>query len=146
MQITLVQTEIETAIRNYIHSQIVVKDGMKIDIILKATRGDEGTTAIIDITPENQATTPTPVVAPALTAIQKKVSTPVPPIVKVEEPKQEPVAEPEPESVPVVDVDPVPAPKAPTQVDESASEAESDSEDAAPRKSLFSGLSKPQNS
>lgn len=146
MQITLVQTEIETAIRNYIHSQIVVKDGMKIDIILKATRGDEGTTAIIDITPENQATTPTPVVAPALTAIQKKVSTPVPPIVKVEEPKQEPVAEPEPESVPVVDVDPVPAPKAPTQVDESASEAESDSEDAAPRKSLFSSLSKPQNS
>lgn len=150
MQITLVQTEIETAIRNYIHSQIVVKDGMKIDIILKATRGDEGTTAIIDITPENQATTPTPVVAPALTAIQKKVSTPVPPIVKVEEPKQEPVAEPEPESaaesVPVVDVDPVPAPKAPTQVDEPASEAESDSEDAAPRKSLFSGLSKPKNS
>ena len=101
MQITLVQTEIETAIRNYIHSQIVVKEGMKIDIILKATRGDEGTTAIIDITPEGQvpaSAAPAPVAAP----VQKKVVpvvAAVPAQTKAAEPELEP--EPMPENTPI---------------------------------------------
>lgn len=51
MQIIIVQSEIETAIRNHILDQIHVKDGMQIDIVLRATRGDEGTTAVIDIVP-----------------------------------------------------------------------------------------------
>lgn len=49
MQVTLVQSEIEQALREFINSQINIKDGMEIVIVLKATRGDEGTTAIIDI-------------------------------------------------------------------------------------------------
>lgn len=57
MQITIVQSEIETAIRNYIGEQINVKEGMQIDIVLKATRGDEGQTAIIDIHPVAVAAT-----------------------------------------------------------------------------------------
>lgn len=51
MQITIVQTEIETAIRNYIKSQITVNDNQKIDIELRATRGAEGFQAMIDIVP-----------------------------------------------------------------------------------------------
>lgn len=49
MQIQLNQNEIETAIRNYVHEQINVREGMDINIVLKATRGDDGQTAIIDI-------------------------------------------------------------------------------------------------
>lgn len=49
MQITIVQVEIEEAIRNHILSLIDVKEGKRIDITLKATRGDEGATAIINI-------------------------------------------------------------------------------------------------
>lgn len=52
MQIQLNQVEIETAIRNYVHEQINVREGMQINITLKATRGDDGQTAIIDIVPK----------------------------------------------------------------------------------------------
>lgn len=51
MQITIVQAEMETAIRNHILSQIRVADGMEMSIKLVATRGDEGFKAIIDISP-----------------------------------------------------------------------------------------------
>lgn len=49
MQITIVQSEIETAIRNYVMEQVNVKEGKRIDIDLKATRGDSGYTAEITI-------------------------------------------------------------------------------------------------
>lgn len=49
MQITLVQVEIEEAIRQYVNTQINVREGMRIDIDLKATRGAEGYQAFIDI-------------------------------------------------------------------------------------------------
>jgi hypothetical protein len=52
MQITIVQAEIETAIRKYIEEQINVRDGMRIDIDLSATRGADGFKAIIDIVPD----------------------------------------------------------------------------------------------
>ena len=51
MQITINQTEIEAAIKAHILSQINIKEGHDISIQLKATRGDDGTTAIIDINP-----------------------------------------------------------------------------------------------
>ena len=51
MQITLVQSEIEQALKNYINEQVNVKEGMEIVIDFKATRGAEGNTAIIDIRP-----------------------------------------------------------------------------------------------
>lgn len=57
MQITIVQADIEEAIRNYITSQIQVRQGMRIDIDLRATRGPEGYQAIIDIVPESRPST-----------------------------------------------------------------------------------------
>ena len=57
MQITLIQSEIEQALKNYINDIMSVKDGMEIEIQLKATRGEEGTTAIIDIVPQKPKAT-----------------------------------------------------------------------------------------
>lgn len=51
MQITIYQAEIEEAIRTHIHNVVSVKDGHEIKIDLKATRGDTGFQAIIDIEP-----------------------------------------------------------------------------------------------
>ena len=51
MQIIIVQSEIETAIRNHILSQINVNEGNEINIDLSATRGAEGFKATIDIVP-----------------------------------------------------------------------------------------------
>ncbi len=79
MQITIVQAEIETAIRNYIQEQIVVREGMKIDIDLRATRGDAGFMATIDIVPVSAAK-PAPVAekpAPATARQPKVVESPV---------------------------------------------------------------------
>lgn len=53
MQITIVQTEIEDAIRKHILSQVAVREGNRIDIDLRATRGAEGFQAIINIVPED---------------------------------------------------------------------------------------------
>lgn len=53
MQITIVQTEIEAAIRNHILGQVAVKENMRIDITLRATRGAEGYQALIDIVPSD---------------------------------------------------------------------------------------------
>ena len=55
MQITIVQTEIEQAIENYVKSMISVNDDQKISIDLKATRGDTGMQAFIDIVPRSKA-------------------------------------------------------------------------------------------
>lgn len=52
MQITITQVEIETAIRNHVLGLIAVRENMRIDIELKATRKEDGYTAVIDITPE----------------------------------------------------------------------------------------------
>ena len=49
MLITIVQAEIELAIKNYINTQVNLKEGQEISIDLRATRGAEGATAIIDI-------------------------------------------------------------------------------------------------
>lgn len=54
MQITLVQHEIETALRNYVTSLLNVREGHRIDITLKATRGEDGSTAVIDIVKDDQ--------------------------------------------------------------------------------------------
>ena len=56
MQITIVQAEIEQAITDFIHRQINVREGMLIQIDLKATRGDHGFQAVIDIVDPNSAT------------------------------------------------------------------------------------------
>lgn len=57
MQITLNQAEIETALRRYVNDQVNVKDGNEIVIDLKAGRGDNGFSAIIDIVPASETVT-----------------------------------------------------------------------------------------
>lgn len=51
MQVTLVQSEIESALTDYVNNIMSVKEGMGISVTFKATRGEEGATAIIDILP-----------------------------------------------------------------------------------------------
>src|SRR4051812_19268683 len=53
MKITIIQTEIETAIRNYIGEMFTIREGMQIDIDLSATRGPEGFIANINVVPQN---------------------------------------------------------------------------------------------
>lgn len=52
MKITIVQSEIEQAITNYINEQVNVRPGQKIEIDLAATRGSQGFTAEINISKE----------------------------------------------------------------------------------------------
>jgi len=65
MQITIVESEIKQAISDFIQTQISINDDMKITVDLKATRGDSGMQAVIDISPYSEE----PVAAP------KKAST-----------------------------------------------------------------------
>src|SRR5690349_9412992 len=53
MKITMVQSEIEAAIEASVRDQISVKEGHRVDIELRATRGDEGYQANINIVPED---------------------------------------------------------------------------------------------
>lgn len=55
MQITLIQAEIETAIKQYVEDLINIKDNMEIAIDLKAGRGVDGFTAAIDIVKKGSA-------------------------------------------------------------------------------------------
>lgn len=139
MQITLVQSEIEQALKNYINEQVNVKEGMDIVIVLKATRGEEGTTAVIDIT-KPVAVVPT---APQKRAVAVKA-----------EPKPEP--QPTPEVKPSAEKEEPPFdPDTPAQASAPESSASTDgaaattgtaenvSAEPAPKKpSLFAGLGK----
>lgn len=49
MQITITQTEIERAIREYMGRRINIVDGTHVEIEMKATRGADGFSAIVDI-------------------------------------------------------------------------------------------------
>lgn len=98
MKVTIVQSEIHAAIDGYVRSLIDVKTGSRIIIQLRATRGEDGTTADIDIVPDdgsedqpatsNQAQAPAPVVSKSSTAVKPKA-----------EPKPKPTPAPAPEPV-----------------------------------------------
>lgn len=137
MQITLIQSEIEQALKNYINDIMSVKDGMEIEIQLKATRGEEGTTAIIDIVPQKPKAARggrTSGEVPAKAEPVKAAAAPV---------KAEP-AQAVAESVAEAEADD--AEQVAEQAQEPAPvEAEQAPAEEAPRKSLFAGLSKPQN-
>ena len=150
MQITLIQSEIEQALKNYINDIMSVKDGMEIEIQLKATRGEEGTTAIIDIVPQKPKAirgSRTSGEIPAKPEPVKAAATPA---------KAEPVqaaveAEPEPvvESVAEAEADDAEQvgeqAQEPEALEPAPVEAEQAPAEETPRKSLFAGLSKPQN-
>lgn len=69
MQVILVQAEIEQALRNYVNEMISVKEGMEITVDLKATRGADGATAVVDIVPAKEK----PVTAVAVASIATPV-------------------------------------------------------------------------
>ena len=148
MQITLIQSEIEQALKNYINDIMSVKDGMEIEIQLKATRGEEGTTATIDIVPQKPKA-----------SRGGRTSGEVP--AKVEPAKAAAPAKAEPAQAAAVEAEPVAESVAEAEADDAEQVAEQAQEpealepapveaeqapaEEAPRKSLFAGLSKPQN-
>lgn len=149
MQITLIQSEIEQALKNYINDIMSVKDGMEIEIQLKATRGEEGTTAIIDIVPQKPKTSrgrltsgevpakaePAKAAAPAKAEAAQAVAEAAP------EPVAESVAEAEADDAEQV----AEQAQEPEALEPAPVEAEQAPAEEAPRKSLFAGLSKPKN-
>ena len=54
MQITINQAEIEDAIRTFVRSQLPALGKVQIIIDLRATRGADGTTAVIELVPVKQ--------------------------------------------------------------------------------------------
>jgi hypothetical protein len=54
MQLILTQKDIETALTNYVNDLVNIKEGMAITVELKATRGPEGQTAVIEILPADE--------------------------------------------------------------------------------------------
>lgn len=68
MIITLNQVEIETALKQYIGRQLTLADGVEMAIDLRATRGDQGQTAIITINEVAAPATPVATLPRAVTA------------------------------------------------------------------------------
>ena len=144
MQITLIQSEIEQALKNYINDIMSVKDGMEIEIQLKATRGEEGTTAIIDIVPQK----PKAVRGGRTSGEVPAKAEPAKAAAPAKAEAAQAVAEAAPESVAesVAEAEADDAEQVAEQAQEPAPvEAEQAPAEEAPRKSLFAGLSKPQN-
>lgn len=152
MQIILDQNEIETAIRALVNEQVSVKDGHEITIDLKAGRGENGFSALIEIAPATVKTTK------PLGIEEKTARAPRGQTNEVKTEKAEPQAAKEektPETAQEADSD---APSA-ASTEDSASDAagqeggnateEQATEDETPPKgpgpSLFANLSKPRN-
>lgn len=163
MQIKLIQTEIEEAVRNFIQEQVSVKEGMEINISFSATRGEEGLIASVEIARADDAKgdqgghthtaerAPAPSAAPAAIAVAAGTAEVAPAAPKATRrsasataaaptaaPKPDPVvaAQPEPELIPAEaeqSGDPV--------VAETAEEAPA----PAAGKSLFGALKTPSN-
>lgn len=165
MQIIIAQLEIEQAIQEFIGRKIKIADDQRIDIDLKATRGDAGYQAFIDIVDQTserrpseqddttsqdtaakptQAKSTTTTVAAATTTTGRRTRAAAQPA-----PAQEPevqaaasdnsdaggelvAAEAEPEM-------------ATADADQGDNAQVSDTPAEAPRKSLFGGLSRPNN-
>lgn len=149
MQITLNQVEIEEAITNYVNDLVSVNEGMAITVTIKATRGEEGTTALIDIVPEVvEPEVVEPVKAAAKPGRKPAVKQTVVPTkeepVAQTEPEPEPVAkvaEPEPEAEPVKEEEAAPNPAEVPVADDEQAEVPA----VAAPKSLFANLRKPNN-
>lgn len=156
MQITLIQSEIEQALKNYINDIMSVKDGMEIEIQLKATRGEEGTTAIIDIVPLKtkparaaRVSGETSGKSDTVRAAAPAKVDPAPAQVAVE-------AEPQAQSESQAEAQADDAEQVADAADASDTAVEVAAEDAgqlpdnssgeAPRQSLFAGLNRPKNS
>lgn len=141
MQITLNQNEIETALRQYVETQVNLREGQDITIDLKAGRGPEGFTATIDIVPagapkaEPQAATPRGLGIAAKAGRQQAA--------------QDAASAPQEATGTDGADDAQTAASEPEQSQGQASGAEDAESDAEPQRasgSIFAGLSKPRNS
>lgn len=147
MQITIVQTEIEEAIRSHILSQINVNPGMRIEIDLLATRGATGFQAVIDILPDVESSgaasakevdEPTPAKSLSIKDTVTEVK------VKTSKPRKAVEAEPEDDGEDDVAVEDEPV-KAKTksvfeEIEEESAPIEGEEEEVAPTRSLFGSL------
>ena len=90
MQLILPQSELETAITEYVHGIMNIKDGNTMTIDLKAGRGLDGFTATVDIVISG---TPVPAktVVPAATPVTASIVTPMK-VIPRPPAKEEPVA------------------------------------------------------
>jgi hypothetical protein len=170
MQITITQAEIETAIQNYTLGLIAVREDMRIDIDLRATRGEDGYTAVIDITPNDTPPggEPIPETTPVTKPKAKAKETAAPSAEPAPEAPTEPKAAkpkaapsifkkpaPIPQEGPVVSSDdmaptdpvetPAEASAEPVAADEPAVEQAPVESDAPAPRSIFAGLRKPVN-
>ncbi len=168
MQIIIVQTEIEEAIRAHINRQINVREGMRIDIDLSATRGPEGFKATIDIVPDgsarampqdqeqNEPAQEPPQMAQAKSQVQPPAEGRKSPVIRKAAPPKPAEDTPEKESpekgidenAQAADVAEV-ANEAPQEAAQTAAdegETPPTTPGASPSRSLFGGLSKPTNS
>lgn len=158
IQITLIQTEIEQAIKAYVLGQLAIREGQEIEVDLRATRGESGATAVINITQAQATPVQAPVVvaqAPAPVQAPKRVTTADLKRMQEEEAAQEAEAAAKAEAAAVIGTneDPAPVP-APAPVSEAKPEPEPETRAApvaaneeaptAPRK-LFAGFTKPVN-
>lgn len=121
MEITIHQSEIEQAVRQYLNSILVIADTADVGIEFVATRGEKGLTAQITVT----------------TGSEEKIEPPKGPVkraakVVVPEPEEK-----EEESTPFDDQV--------EEVEEVDTTEESEGKDETPRKSLFGNLAKPKN-
>ena len=153
MQITINQSEIESAITTYIGGLFKLNPGTKVQIELKATRGAEGATAIIDIVPDVLHSEPivrsTPIQQPAAVQEPKKEKAEVINDIKATSAKL--FAAPVVAEVPaVVTVDEGTAAIATPSLDQAWETAKAEATEQAEvpvpaRTSLFAGLKKPVN-
>lgn len=147
MQITLVQTEVEQALRDYVANRLTLAEGTTFSIELAATRGEKGITATIELIEPPKAG------QVAAIAVKTTVKTPAPaPAPSVTE-KPAPVAEQLTQQATETAADSAQAtgegqPQADSQ--EAASDpkesADAQQEAAPVGKSLFGGLKRPVNS
>ena len=76
MQLILPQSELETAITEYVHGIMNIKDGNTMTIDLKAGRGLDGFTATVDIV-KSGTPVPAKTVVPAATPVTASIVTPM---------------------------------------------------------------------
>lgn len=140
MKITIIQPEIEEAMRNHVRSIIAVKEGHDIHMTFSATRGEDGLTAFIDIVPSTSQ-----VQAPA--QVQAAPAAPAPAPAPAVEPTPEPAAAPAPRAratrgagpkLDPVPVEEVPMVEGPAPVEEPPFDTEIEAQAPAPAKSIFS--------
>jgi outer membrane biosynthesis protein TonB len=89
MQIIIVEAEIKQAIKDLILNQMSIKEGMDVEIDLKATRGEAGFMATIDIVPAKAAAPvkaeapAAPIAKPVTKTVEVKKETPAPKAVEL---------------------------------------------------------------